>query len=147
MVFFAQPSQSYHLLYHYLLLICLLTRTGTSASFGCNHCPTGQNHTLGQYHPLAARMEEASSACCLRGFQWSGTPIGTETMLGPLRAYVTGPTDSGASLLIIHDLFGWTFPNIRLLADFYAHEVGARVWVPDLYVTVSERHGASIPAI
>lgn len=34
--------------------------------------------------------------------------------------------------MIIHDLYGWEFPNTRLLADHYADEVNATVYVPDL---------------
>ena len=36
--------------------------------------------------------------------------------------------------MIIHDLFGWKSPNPRLLADHYAKEANATVYVPDLYV-------------
>jgi hypothetical protein len=36
--------------------------------------------------------------------------------------------------MIIHDLLGWTFTNTRILADHYAEEVDATVYVPDLYV-------------
>jgi dienelactone hydrolase len=46
-------------------------------------------------------------------------------------AYVTG-SNSEVAVLVIHDLFGWTFPNIRLLADAYAEEADATVYVPDL---------------
>ena len=77
-------------------------------------------------------MGEVVAPCCLRGFQWEGTPTGEETTLAGLQAYVTGPADSDVAMLVIHDAFGWTFSNIRLLADFYAREVGARAWVPDL---------------
>ena len=34
--------------------------------------------------------------------------------------------------MIIHDIFGWTLPNSRLLADHYAKEVDATVYLPDL---------------
>lgn len=34
--------------------------------------------------------------------------------------------------MIIHDLYGWEFTNTRLLADHYADEVNATVYVPDL---------------
>lgn len=71
------------------------------------------------------------SACCKSGFQWDGTPVGKETKLANLPAYVTG-TNKDAAVLVIHDIFGWTFPNIRLLADHYASEAGVTVYVPDL---------------
>lgn len=35
--------------------------------------------------------------------------------------------------MLIHDLFGWTFPNVRLLADHYATEADATVFVPDFF--------------
>src|SRR5690348_13143457 len=36
-------------------------------------------------------------------------------------------------VLLIHDLFGWTFPNIRLLADHYAAETSSTVYAPDFF--------------
>ena len=39
------------------------------------------------------------------------------------------------AIVIIHDLFGWKSPNARLLADHYAKEVDATVYIPDLYVS------------
>ena len=37
-------------------------------------------------------------------------------------------------ILVITGLFGWKFVNERLLADHYAREADATVYVPDLYV-------------
>jgi len=73
------------------------------------------------------------AACCLKGFAWNGTPTGrVEQLTDRNQAYVTGNnTDIG--VLVVHDLFGWTFPNIRLLADHIANEVGATVYVPDFF--------------
>ncbi|CRG87550.1 hypothetical protein PISL3812_04568 [Talaromyces islandicus] len=42
-------------------------------------------------------------------------------------------TNPNIAILVIHDLFGWTFPNTRLLADHLADEVGATVYVPDFF--------------
>lgn len=36
------------------------------------------------------------------------------------------------AVLIVHDLFGWNLPNARLLADHYAKEADATVYLPDL---------------
>ena len=36
-------------------------------------------------------------------------------------------------MMMVHDIFGWTFPNARLLADHYAKEADATVFLPDLY--------------
>ena len=69
--------------------------------------------------------------CCVTGFKWDGTPSGKEGMLGENKSYITG-SNKDAAVLLIHDLFGWTFPNLRLLADHYAEEADATVYVPDL---------------
>ena len=113
----------FHSNFHHLFIFCLLLRLHLVAT-------VKTNYSLGLPGPLT--MGEPLSACCLEGFQWDGVPAGVNTTLGANNAYVTGPADSKAAILVIHDLFGWTFPNIRLLADYYAREVGARVWVPDL---------------
>jgi dienelactone hydrolase len=49
-------------------------------------------------------------------------------MLGDNKAYVTG-TSKSAAILIIHDIFGWTFTNMRLLADHFATEADATVYL------------------
>ena len=72
------------------------------------------------------------SECCVKGFQWSGTPTGTVGKLGPNDAYITGD-NRDAAIILIPDLFGWEFPNVRLLADHIAREAGATAFVPDLF--------------
>ncbi|KAH7211403.1 dienelactone hydrolase family-domain-containing protein, partial [Fusarium oxysporum] len=42
-------------------------------------------------------------------------------------------SNEGVAIMMIHDLFGWTFSNTRILADYYAEEVGATVLVPDFF--------------
>lgn len=69
--------------------------------------------------------------CCIKGFQWNDKPKGRDAKLGGRDCYVTGSNQSVA-IMIIHDLFGWTFSNTRILADHYAQEVDATVYVPDL---------------
>ena len=71
------------------------------------------------------------SSCCLKGFKWDAEPQGRETKVNELSCYVAG-TNPDIAIVVIHDLYGWTFPNTRLLADHYAAEVGATVYVPDL---------------
>ena len=71
------------------------------------------------------------SAHCLKGCSREGEPKGSETQLGKNDCYVTG-SNADVAIMVIHDLFGWTFPNTRLLADQYAEEVNATVYVPDL---------------
>ncbi|KIV93726.1 hypothetical protein PV10_04921 [Exophiala mesophila] len=72
------------------------------------------------------------SDCCKSGFKWDGKPVGTETKLANVDAYVTG-SNKDVAVLIVHDIFGWTFPNVRLLADHYASEAGATVYVGDFF--------------
>lgn len=73
-----------------------------------------------------------NKSCCLSGFTWDGQPSGHETTLASLPTYKTG-TNPRAAILVIADLFGWTFPNLRLLCDHYAQEADATVYLPDLY--------------
>jgi hypothetical protein len=68
---------------------------------------------------------------CKTGFAWEGKSTGKETTLGNNKAYVTGD-NKDAAILIICDIFGWTLPNVRLIADHYAKEANATVYVPDL---------------
>ncbi|KAJ5636948.1 Alpha/Beta hydrolase protein [Penicillium longicatenatum] len=70
--------------------------------------------------------------CCLKGFRWVAQPKGHEAKLGNNSCYVTG-SNSKVAIMIIHDLYGWKFPNIRVLADHYAEEVNAVVYVPDFF--------------
>ncbi|KAK4447156.1 putative hydrolase [Podospora aff. communis PSN243] len=72
------------------------------------------------------------SSCCLRGFHWGGQPVGRETTVNGQSCYVTG-SSADVAIIVIHDLYGWTFSNTRLLADHYAAEVDATVYVPDFF--------------
>ena len=73
--------------------------------------------------------------CCVTGFNWNGTPKGKEERVADLDVYVTG-SNKDRAILHIHDAYGWQFPNNRLYADHLAEEVGATVYLPDLYVTI-----------
>jgi hypothetical protein len=76
----------------------------------------------------------------LKGAEWAvNKPEGREGKLAGLDCYITGSNISVA-ILLIHDLYGWTFCNSRLLADHYAEEVGATVYVADLYVIYAAVH-------
>ncbi|GAP83984.1 putative dienelactone hydrolase family protein [Rosellinia necatrix] len=72
------------------------------------------------------------SSCCLKTFTWDGTPEGRETKLAGNDSYVTGDAQD-AAVLLVHDLFGWRYPNARLLADHYAREAGVTVYLPDFF--------------
>lgn len=69
--------------------------------------------------------------CCLKGIQWDAQTKGHNTTLAGRDCYVTGSSKDRA-VIILHDLFGWTFANTRILADHYASEVGATVYIPDM---------------
>ena len=79
------------------------------------------------------------SECCLSGFQWEGAPKGHDTKLAENNSYIIGEA-SDIAILVIADLFGWTFVNTRLLCDAYAKEVGATVYMPGLYELFLELH-------
>lgn len=72
------------------------------------------------------------SSCCLKTFTWGGTPQGKEVKLANNDSYVTGD-NKDAAVLIIHDIFGWKYNNVRLLADHYAREANVTVYVPDFF--------------
>lgn len=72
------------------------------------------------------------SSCCLQGFEWGGLPAGKTGKLANNDSYITGGNPDYA-IMVVHDIFGWTFPNIRLLADHYAREANATVYVPDFF--------------
>ena len=71
------------------------------------------------------------SQCCVSGIGWGGKPSGKEGTLGKNKAYVTG-SNSDVAILMIPDVFGWTGPNLRVLADHFAKEADATVYLPDL---------------
>lgn len=73
------------------------------------------------------------SNCCKEGFKWQGTPTGTETTLAGNKTYVAGTKNTGVAILMVHDIFGWTLNNARLLADHYAQEAEATVYLPDFF--------------
>ncbi|KAL8661345.1 MAG: hypothetical protein Q9168_008396, partial [Polycauliona sp. 1 TL-2023] len=72
------------------------------------------------------------SSCCVSGFTWNGTPSGREEKINGLDVYVAGE-NKDVAILFLHDIFGWTFPNSRLLADHFAREVNASVYLPDFF--------------
>ncbi|KAH6698501.1 Alpha/Beta hydrolase protein [Leptodontidium sp. MPI-SDFR-AT-0119] len=77
-------------------------------------------------------MTAQVSECCIRGTLWEGEPEGRKDSLDGRPCYVTG-SNPRVAIMIIHDLFGWTFRNIQRLADHYATEADATVYVPDFF--------------
>ena len=80
------------------------------------------------------------NSCCLKGFAWDGKPTGHTSKLANYDTYVTGDI-SDVAVLFIHDLFGWTWLNTQLLADHFAREANAIVYVPDFFGGKSIDHG------
>ncbi|KAM5527605.1 dienelactone hydrolase family protein [Fusarium oxysporum f. sp. phaseoli] len=72
------------------------------------------------------------SDCCLKGFQWKAKPNGRCKTVAGLDCYISGSNEDVA-VIIVHDLFGWTFGNIRILADHLAQDIDATVYVPDCF--------------
>lgn len=70
------------------------------------------------------------SECCKSGFKWDGKGEGKTGKIAGLDTYITG--NGKAGILIIADVFGWELENSRILADHFAKEVGATVYLPDL---------------
>jgi dienelactone hydrolase len=70
--------------------------------------------------------------CCISGFQWNGTPTGREDKIAGNDAYIVGSNNT-AAILVIADLFGWSFTNTRLLCDAYSAEANTTVYMPDFF--------------
>jgi Dienelactone hydrolase family len=71
---------------------------------------------------------------CVGGAIHTGRPTGSEDLFHGLKTYVTRPdegTPEKGIIIFITDIFGWKFPNSRLLADKYAKRGGYTVYVPD----------------
>ncbi|KAI4187852.1 MAG: hypothetical protein LQ348_004014 [Seirophora lacunosa] len=74
-------------------------------------------------------------ACCLSGVLQEGQrPTGRVDNIGGLDTYIAEPKDGSKAktVVIISDVFGWTLPNTRLLADRYALS-GLYVYIPDIH--------------
>ena len=73
-------------------------------------------------------------ACCLSGSIHSGHPQGREDTIGGLPSYIAEPSDKSTARTVIFlvDIFGWKFPNVRLLADNYA-KAGFYCYIPDVH--------------
>lgn len=69
--------------------------------------------------------------CCLKTYRWGASPKGKEDKLDGKDTYVTG-SNPDVAVLIIHNIHGWTYTNTRVLADHYADEIDATVYIPDL---------------
>ncbi|KAH6643671.1 dienelactone hydrolase [Boeremia exigua] len=78
--------------------------------------------------------------CCAVGVKHEGTPKGSVQTIGDIRAYVS-PTPDGSTdnaILLMTDVLGFAFPNVRLIADQFAAN-GYHTVIPDVF------HGNEIP--
>ncbi|KAF2454875.1 esterase/lipase [Lineolata rhizophorae] len=74
------------------------------------------------------------SSCCLSGKVKEGKPKGHVSQIGGLEAYISEPETGSTekTVIFLTDIFGYEFPNVRLLADNYA-KAGFCCYVPDLH--------------
>ncbi|KAK0325993.1 hypothetical protein LTR82_002738 [Friedmanniomyces endolithicus] len=74
------------------------------------------------------------SSCCLSGKIREGKPKGTEKDINGISTYVAEPEngDKTKTVVFLVDIFGWTLPNVRLLADSYA-AAGFTAYIPDVH--------------
>lgn len=91
-------------------------------------------HTQQQAPTYAVIMDTVQCRDCVSGAIHTGKPTGTEITYQGLPTYVTRPdegTPEKGIIVFITDIFGWEFPNSRLLADKYAKKGGYTVYIPD----------------
>ena len=71
--------------------------------------------------------------CCASGSLHTGTPTGREDKLHGLDVYVAEPPSGNPKgiVVVIPDIFGWTLPNNRILADNFAKKGDFLVYLPD----------------
>lgn len=74
--------------------------------------------------------------CCVSGYIRDGSPNGKVSKVAGLDTYIAEPSGSPTEIkpgviVIIPDIFGWTLPNARLLADDWADKSKRTVYVPD----------------
>ncbi|KAK4898892.1 hypothetical protein LTR27_003623 [Elasticomyces elasticus] len=74
------------------------------------------------------------SSCCLSGKINEGKPKGREQDINGIPTYVAEPEngDKTKTVVFLVDIFGWQFPNVRLLADEYA-AAGFTAYIPDVH--------------
>jgi dienelactone hydrolase len=68
---------------------------------------------------------------CVLGHVHTGSPTGIESQIGDRKAYVVGDNKTNA-LIYLTDVWGYEYNNHRLLADTFAKELPATVYIPDM---------------
>ncbi|KAL1297365.1 hypothetical protein AAFC00_004905 [Neodothiora populina] len=73
--------------------------------------------------------------CCATGSLHTGAPTGEVSKLHGFDTYIAVPPGGVEAakgiVVVLPDIFGWTFPNNRILADDYARKGGFSVLLPD----------------
>ena len=72
------------------------------------------------------------SDCCVNGYLTSSTPTGTTTTLGSTTCYISTPSTTPTTLIILcTDVFG-IYPNLQCISDALALQ-GYLCIIPDLF--------------
>lgn len=90
---------------------------------------------------MSERPDPGDGRCCVTGALHAGTTRGAVEAVGGIQTYVSRPPAppapgtpaAAAAVVILTDVFGMVLPNVRLLADRLARDVGVTVYVPDLF--------------
>lgn len=75
-----------------------------------------------------------SGQCCATGEIHQGKPEGRVSKIHGLDCYVAEPPNGlepKGVVVILPDIFGWTLPNTRIIADNYAKKGQWLVYVPE----------------
>jgi len=72
---------------------------------------------------------------CCGGHIDKGTPDGEIKTVAGVKCYQSKiePSNTDTLIVIATDIFGYTLPNVRLIADKFANETGILCIVPDLF--------------
>ncbi|KAJ3354641.1 hypothetical protein HDU91_005750 [Kappamyces sp. JEL0680] len=80
------------------------------------------------------QMSLPLTTCCGQGFIDSGEPQGSVETIAGVSCYVSAAADGQTKecVVIATDIFGYTLPNVRLIADSFA-SAGYHAVVPDMF--------------
>ena len=113
------------------------TAPTTAATTAATTAPTAADAATGAPRE---RPEPGDGRCCVSGTLDAGTPSGSVEHVGGVETYVARPpppvaagAHPAAAVVILTDVFGMVLPNVRLIADRLAREVGVSVYVPDQF--------------
>lgn len=80
----------------------------------------------------------ASCPDCKKGTILPGEPTG---LMVNGAYFAAGPTgNSSRAVILLTDIFGLPLVNCKLIADIFSKNLGADVWVPDMFDGTSERN-------